>query len=1119
LFNPTIKFMQFTRISKVIVQKRRANILTLLVCFLGPAACLFAQTITLSLKEQPIEKAFKGIEEQTALRFIYSQETIHSAKPVSVQLVKASLQEALDKVFTGQPLSYSMEDGYIMVKKREGTASDFEIKGTVSDEKGNPLTGANVGIKGTDRGTATNVIGDYQVKGADPNDVLVFSYVGRQTQEIRVGGRSYIPAILLPLSRTLDETIIQAYGTTTRRMNIGTISKVSAEEIGQQPVSNPIAALQGRVPGLVISQTSGVPGSSFIIQIRGQNTISPNPNSLIPPLDNPLFIVDGVPFAPQNTNINLFQSLASPGTNVMYNNAYGGISPFNSINPADIESVEILRDADATAIYGSRGANGVILITTKKGQSRKTKFQMNISTGVSRITRTMPLLNTSQYIAMRREAFGNDGLTPNLSLFDRGYAPDLLIFDSVRTIDWKDYFFGSNASVTDINGSLSGGSGATQFLVGAGYRHDSYIFPGDFGNNRGSVNINLHHNAVDQKLGMDWSSNYSVTQNNSSRSPSALVAFTLPPNYPDLTDANGNLNWGYKGLDLYDNPLTYTSQPYTLQTHTLISSLQLSYRLAKDLVLRSSFGFNSVANKESSELPKYSQDPAQSPRASASFGSNDFETWITEPRLEYKKAVANNNVTVMAGGTMQRSINSQSTVMGFNYSNDNLLGSISGATNTTVSDGYSDYKYAAFYARINYSYASRYLVNLNGRRDGSSRFGPGKQFGNFGSAGVGWIFSGEAFSKRWFKRLSFGKLRMSYGTTGNDNIGDYQYIPRWSPNLPYGGIPAYLPQNLFNPDFSWSVNHKLEMGLELGFLNDKVLASMAWYRHRTSDQLIAYQLPSQTGFTSVTANFPASIQNSGWEFEISSLNKKAKDWLWSSSFNLTIPKNELLAFPGMETTAYKNRYVIGQSLNVINTFRYLGIDDSTGIYMFQSKAGKSTSSPADFTDYFVQGNLDPVFYGGFGNNLSYKRFRLDLFFQFAKQLGRNYLQQINNFPPGNFANQPAAVLERWQKQGDHAEIEKFTSNNRTVAANAATIFKNSGAGYSDASYLRLKTVAFSYSLNNHLLQKLGMAGFQFYLDAQNIATFTSYKGNDPETQSFYAVPPLKMIVGGLRLTF
>lgn len=1113
--------MHFYETFKGILQRPgKIGLYFILGCCMTLALSSGAQSVSLSLQQEPIEKAFGSIEAQTKYRFVYGEETVSKARPVTLSLNKVSLQEALSKIFAGQPLTYSVEDRYIMIKAgKENRPVTIDVKGEVMDEDDKPLQGVTVTDKRSSKTTITNDRGEFILHDINEHAVLVFSFIGRETVELPVTGKTRLSVRMIMVSKTLDETIIQAYGTTTRRLSTGDISKITADEISEQPVSNPIAALQGRVPGLIINQTSGVPGSSFTIQIRGQNTISPNANSMVPPLDNPLFIIDGVPFAPQNTNINLFQSLASPGTNVMYNNAYGGISPFNSINPADIESIEILRDADATAIYGSRGANGVILITTKKGRPGKAKFQINVATGISHITRSMPLLNTSQYLAMRREAFANDGLTPNLNLYDRGYAPDILIFDSTRNIDWKDYFFGRSARTTDLNASFSGGSGSTQFLVGAGYRHDSYIFPGDFGNDRGSVNLSLHHNSSDQRFTLDLSSGYSIVENNSSRSPSALTAFTLPPNYPDLKNTDGSLNWNYRGLDLYDNPLAYTGQPYTLQTHNLISSLQLSYRLFQGLVLKSSFGYNSLTNRETSQLPKSSQDPAQFPRASASFGYNDFETWITEPRVEYKKTFGNKNFTILAGGTLQKNTNAQNTVMGFNYANDKLLGSITGAATTFASDAYSEYKYAAMFARMNFNWANRYLVNLSGRRDGSSRFGPGRQFGNFGSLGLGWVFSEEAFIKNSIRTLSFGKLRMSYGTTGNDNIGDYQFLPRWLPSPSYSGTPGYIPQNLFNPGFNWSVNRKLEAGLDLGFVNDKILFSVVWYRHRTGNQLISYQLPSQAGFTSVVANFPASIENSGWELQASTVNIKTKRFSWSSSFNLTIPKNKLLAFPGMEATPYRNRYVIGQSLNVINVFRYLGINDSTGIYMFQSKDGKPTSEPVDFTDYFVQGSLDPNFYGGLGNNLSYKGFRLDIFFQFAKQLGRNYLQQINNFPPGNFANQPAAVLDRWQMIGDEAAIEKFTSNNRTAAANAATILKNSGAAFSDASYLRLKTLALSYSLNDRLLKKMHLEDWQFYLNAQNLLTFTGYKGNDPETQSFYSVPPLKMLVAGIRLTF
>lgn len=1100
-------------------------ILLTVIASLQSSARGYGQTVTLSLENATLERAFKEIKKQTGYSFVYTRGQLKNTLPVTCQIKNGNLKEVLELCFRDQPLSYLIEDRYIVVQTKTTvtlqTTSQrpaIDIIGKVVNENGEALAGVTITAKKSNKGAFTNERGEFSLKGIDDDDMLTLTSIGYHREDIPVNKQTSMLIKLRIAVGTLDETMVIAYGTTTKRLSTSSISKVTSEEIAKQPVTNPLAILQGRVPGLVVTSTSGLPGSSLKIQIRGQGSLNATLNQLNP-FDQPLFIIDGVPFAPQNSNINQYQSLASPGTNEIYGNPYGGISPFNNINTSDIESIEILRDADATAIYGSRGANGVVLITTKKGKAGKAKFAFSIYTGTSHVTRTMPLMNTEQYLSMRKQAFSNDGISPSTILFDPSYAPDLLVFDSTRYVDWKKYFLGGTSHITDINANLSGGSSTTQFLIGAGFRNESYIFPGDFGNKVGSANINLHHNSLNRRFSIDFSANYSYTQNNSSGSPSALLAYTLPPNYPNLLTSNGGLNWEYKGIDLYDNPISYLKQKYLLQAYNLISHLQMKYELIPGLSILTSIGYNTLNSNEKSLAPKSSQDPAQFPTSYASFGTNDFRGWIIEPQIQYKKISGRQKWEILAGATSQQNTNSKLDIFAYNYSNDNLLGSISGASDIYTSDAFSQYKYSGLFGRVNYIFNNRYIVNINGRRDGSSRFGPDRQFGNFGSLASAWLFSEESYTKKHLRIISYGKLRFSYGSTGNDNIGDYQYLSRWSPVNPYQGTNSYLPQNLFNPDFSWATTRKLELGLELGFFKDRILTNMTFYRHRSKNQLITYSLPSQTGFTGITSNFPALIQNSGLELQLSTTNANTKNFSWTSSLNLTIPRNKLISFPGIENTPYAQKYVVGKSLNVLNTFRFLGVNDTTGIYLFESKDGP-TSNPVRVRDYYVFGDLDPKFYGGLTNTLSYKGFQLYALFQFAKQIGPNYLQQVNNFsPPGAMYNLPITLLNNWEKTLDKSEIQKFTSNNGTIAGSAATNFSSSDGAYSDASYLRLKALSFSYALPDIILKKLKMETAKIYLNAQNLFTITNYKGNNPETQSFYSLPPLRTIVAGLQLTF
>ncbi len=1001
------------------------------------------------------------------------------------------------------------------------------VTGTVKDGNQKPLEGITVTEKGTHNGTVTDDKGQFIIKIATAKPILLFTAANMGKYEIPVNGKKEIIITLYPKLNSLDEVQVIAYGTSTQRNTVGSITKVTSSEIDQQPVSNPLAALEGRVPGLIVTATSGMPGASFTVQVRGQNTLNPNGGGLSP-IDQPLFIIDGVPFAPQNTNVNQFSSAISPGAGHVYGNPYGGVSPFNSINPADIESIEVLRDADATAIYGSRGGNGVILITTKKGKIGKTNLVVGFDDGVSVVGHLMPMMNTQQYLQMRREAFANDGLTPNNILYDPAYAPDLTVFDQARYTNWQKYFIGNTSHHINTNEAISGGTANTQFRIAGGFNRDTYIFPGDYADNRASFSSNIHHVSDDKKFTLDFTTTYSYDKNNTSGSQNLLTGYSLEPNYPSPIDNNGNLVWNYKGVPLdgsyaSQNPYTSFKTAYSYSNTSLNANLLMGYEIIRGLTFRTSLGYGTFENNEFSSTPIDSQNPSYNPTATAQFGTSDAKTWIIEPQLEYKSTFKKVSYSFLAGGTFQQSSLNTTQVEGFGYINDDLINSISGSSTQTASDGSTDYKYTAGFARFNLKWDSKYIIDINGRRDGSSRFGPGKQFGNFGSAAAGWLFSEENFIKNHIPFLSYGKLRGSYGVTGSDGIGDYNYISRFAPTAySYAGTLGYLPQNLANSQFSWATTKKLEFGLELGFLQDRFLFTSDWFRNRTGNQLINYLLPSQTGFGSVVENSPALVQNTGWEFTLLAKILASKDFSWNISFNATIPQNKLLAFPGLASSSYSTTYIVGQSINEITGLKSAGVNPATGLFQFYDANGKITSTPQipsgnNFNDYYNIGNRDPKVYGGLQNSFNYKNFQLGIFMEFKKQMGINYLGQLNGTPGWEF-NQPAAIIAaHWTGPGDNnATLQKYVSQYGEAAIEQAN-FERSNGIYSDASYIRVKTVSLSYLIPSNSLKKLSVKSLRIYVNAQNLFTITDYKGNDPETQNFYGVPPLKTITCGLQL--
>ncbi|MBS1526460.1 MAG: SusC/RagA family TonB-linked outer membrane protein [Bacteroidetes bacterium] len=1002
------------------------------------------------------------------------------------------------------------------------------VTGNVRSADNEPMPGVTVAEKGQNNITTTDEKGQFTLKLIQQKATLRFTSLASEPLEIIYKGQTTIEAVLRPRNNSLDEVHVIAYGTSTQRTNVGSITKVSGKDLMEQPITNPLAGLEGKVPGLTVVQTSGVPGASVNIQVRGQNTLNADFTQAYAPINQPLIIVDGVPYAAQNGNVNQFSSLASPGIGP-YNNNYGGISPMNGLNPADIESIEVLRDADATAIYGARGGNGVILITTKKGKLGKATLNVNLNDGESVIGHTMPMMNTQQYLQMRHQAFVNDGLTPNNIPFDPGYAPDLTAFDTTRYTDWKKYFLGNTAHNLNLNASVSGGTTNDQYRLATGYNQDTYITPGDFADNRATVSTSLHHNSENKRFSLDFTADYGYEKNNSSGNPALLAAYTLVPDYPALTDKAGNLIWNYNGVSLdgtsaQTNPAAYLKQLYNIQNISLNANLQLGYKIVDRLTFRTSLGYSTYNSKEYNGVPLASQNPEFSPQAAASFGNNDFMTWLVEPQLEYKASIKKADFDVLVGNTLEKQTNALSAVQGIGYSNDDLIQSISGSASQIASDQYSLYKYIAFFGRLNIKYDNKYIVSLTGNHDGSSRFGPSRQFGNFGSVGGAWLFNEEKLIRKTLPFLSYGKLRGSYGSIGNDNGGNYQFLPRWAPSTTaYGGVPGYIPQNLYNPDFTWASTKKLEFGIELGFLKDRVLISSTWYRSRTGNQLVTYSLPTQTGFGSVFQNENALVQNSGWEFVLHAAIIKKEQFSWNSSFNMTIPSNKLLAFANLANSSYSETYQIGKPLTEVYGFRYAGVNPTDGYFQFYDANGQLTENPVlpqggSFQDFVPVSKGYPDFYGGWQNNFKYGQFQLDVFLQYAKQTGMNYLGSVYSFLPGLQYNQPVALQDEWKSPGQTAPLQVLSSQQGQALSSAQNFIQSSGV-YSDASYVRVKTIAFSYTLPSGLLKKIQVQNLRIYISAQNLFTITRYRGNDPETQIFYGVPPLKTVSCGIQTTF
>jgi TonB-linked SusC/RagA family outer membrane protein len=932
---------------------------------------------------------------------------------------------------------------------------------------------------------------------------------------MKVNGRSELAVnAKQKIIKEQDVTVSTGYWTTTRRLSTGNIAKVTSEEIEKQPVMNPLQALQGRVPGLIVTQTNGYSSAPFKVELRGRNTLNSQFTS------DPLYIVDGVPLTiTELSTVSNYNAGSSGFIQSHVSSPAGGQSPFFSLNPNDVESIEVLKDADATAIYGSRAANGVILITTKKGKAGKVKFNGSISHGVSAVTRYWDMLNTKQYVEIRKEAFKNAGMIPSAdpnATNPYSFAPDIMVWDTTQYTDWQKKVWGNIGNVTDANVGLSGGTRQVSFWIRSGYSHRKDITTASGSDDRLTTSLGVSVRSVNQKFGLSTSNNYSYAKSDMIFIGNNNLAI-LPPNAPSILDENGNPN--YKGWTNSSYPFSSLFQPYTSKTNFLTSNLTLDYQLYKGLVLRSSFGYNNSFVKQVNLVPISSLDPARSPTGSAYFGSSENNNWIIEPQMEYNGLISKGKISFLFGANIQHNETAGTRIQGFGYTSDLLLKSISNAPSKNADDFAGEYRYAALYGRINYNWKDKYLLNLSGRRDGSSRFGPGKQYGNYYAAGIAWIFTEEGFFKQNSHLISFGKIRGSYGTTGSDMIGDYQYLTRWTSTdaQSYGGNSSLVPLQHFNNQYHWPTNRKLEAALDIGLFNDRVALSTAWYRNRCNDQLIPFPLAIYTGFNSVIANSPADIENKGWEFALNAKIIENKNLSWSFNFNTGRNQNKLLSYPNIEQSPYFDVYKIGKPLNIVKKLRYTGVNPFTGLYTYEDRNHDgSISAVADSTDDRYTFDTSPKFTGGFGTSLNYKNFQLSLFFNLAKQKGVNALYTPGNFP--GFANNiPTYIYDnRWQKPGDVNVFTKVTT--RPFDPSFGNFYQSDGI-YTDASFIRLSNLALYYNFPNKLIKKARLQGVQARILAQNLFTITNYKGVDPETQNFGGMPPAKIFTGGLTFNF
>lgn len=1090
----------------------KLTIVLLLIGFLEVNAAAFGQHINLSARDITLEKLFKQIEKQSGYSFFYKEETIMDLPNINVDIHDATIQEVLDKCFKNKPLDYKIIDQSVVIRRKFDARAPMEnagpklFFGTVVDQSGQTMPGVTVRIKGTNLTWITDEKGEFKALLLSADGIMQFSFIGYLTQEIPVSQlNSPIVIRMKEDISKLDEVQVIGYGQTSRRLNTGDQTTVTAKEIENYPVGNVLSVLQGTVPGMVITQTTGQAGGTYKVNIRGQNGITTS--------TDPLYIIDGIPYSGGGYSSQKTNYLGTNGQ------AYDALS---FINPLDIESVNVLKDADATAIYGSRGANGVILITTKKGKAGNTKIDVNVYNGQSEAVTVPQFLNTQQYLQMRREARKNDNQTT--------YGPteyDLNgSWDTTRYTNWPKLFLGARGTSTNAQVSISGGNNNTSYLVGGNYRNvtnvQQLIGGGD---QTSSLHFNQTSSSNNGRFTISLTGGYTF-DNNTIPSVDLSQQALLSPDAPALYASDGSLNYQN---NTFDNPLRQANLLAKTTVSNVTSSLTLSYLITKGLKFQATAGYNKQSLNEFLGNTIASLNPssiASGAKASSNFSYDNKSFWSLEPQLAYNTQISRGTLDIIGGASLQKQLYDAMQLQATGYNTDLLINNIAGGTGiVAVGAGYNayTYKYGAIFGRANYNWENKYLLNLSGRYDGSSKFGQDRQFHLFYAAGAAWLFSSEDFAKKALPFLSFGKLRASYGETGNDQIPPYSYLGNFravtSVN-PYQGIPGFLPTNLPNSYLSWETTRKLNLGLELQFLKGRIGIEGNYFINRTDNTLTGTALSSTTGFTSITQNSPATVQNKGIDITLNTTNIQSKDFTWSSSFTFSRQRNALLSYPNATPAIIQQ---LNNSVNAFYTNRYAGVNQQTGLYQFYDQNGNIVATPSSSgSDMVHLINTNPDYFGTMSNTFSYKGFSLNVLFRGIKQVGNSTFGQVlasGLLVPGySGINYPVAVLDHWQKPGDVATFGKYGSTFGTTLINALSINRNVDVYYADASYIRLQNASLSYQLPTHITGKLHLKNLKVYALGENLATISRYGFVDPETQSYLKIPPLRTVTFGLQAT-
>ncbi len=1043
-----------------------------------------AQTtkLNLKLKSGTVKDVIEEIERQTDLSFMYDNNVFNVDRPVSISVENATVKSVVEKLISGENLKYEMVNRYIVITANN-TPSAFSqqqksVSGKVTDSSGEGLPGVSVVVKGTTIGTITDIDGNYSISNIPEDATMQFSFIGMKLQEFVVGNKTSVNVTMEEETVGIEEVIAIGYGTMKKSDLTGSVTSVSSAELAAYPALGATQALQGRASGVMVTSRNGEPGTEARIRIRGGTSINAS--------SEPLYVVDG--FA-------------------------GGSVPA----PEDIQSIEILKDASATAIYGSRGANGVVLVTTKRGKAGKTNIELNSSYSVQQIGKKLDMLNGQEFAELMNDMYKNDGLTaipyPNPQQYGEG-------------TDWQDEIFRTGI-LQNYQLSASGGKENFRFYTSANY----------YGNKGTVINSNFNRISALTNLDVDFNDhikfgtkmNFTRTMQDGVRTQEASggttgtgvvsAALKFEP-VQGVYDENG-MYTRHKIGDPHDNPVAIAME---MQNNMVIDVFQgnsyAEINLSKDLMFRSTVGVQIYNSRNGQYIPTTLKD-GENFGGIGSISSNKNTILLNENYLTYNKAINDlNKLNFMAGYSYQSNRSEY-----WNASNQNFItNSFSfwnlggGSSFQNPSSSLTQWVLASFYGRLNYNFANKYLLTFTGRYDGSSRFGANHKWAFFPSGAFAWNVKEEPFMKK-ISELSHLKLRTSYGMTGNTEIGSYRSLALFTPSTTViDGTPvnAIMPSTVANKNLTWESTSQTDVGLDVGLFNERLIFTADYYYKKTEDLLYNVPLPEYSGYTTSLQNM-GSVLNKGWEFSVSTVNLNGS-LKWNTDFNISFNRNKILDLAGgdvlystvpghmlsSDSQVLREGEVIGAFYGWIFDGVYQQGDNFSaepnkkpGNIKYRDVTGRDASGKLDgkpdgsvnMDDRVIIGNPHPDFIFGLNNDFKYKNFDLNIFIHGS--VGNdmmNYTRMELDWLAGK-SNATKDALNRWTPTNTNTDVPMASGGNKAEV---------STRWVEDGSYVRLKNIALGYNLQGSILQRFNLSSLRVYISAQNFFTFTKYSGYDPE---------------------